>query len=89
MHLLCGLTKKLLWISEQRSDLIIQSATNSMQTCKTVSSLGVDRLQNTDKNGNIMTSNMDGTYLLKENGHNIKCRLPRTDDNSRRSFTQQ
>lgn len=37
-----------------------------MQTCKTVSSLGVDRLQNTDKNGNIMTSNMDGTYLLKE-----------------------
>ena len=38
-----------------------------MQTCKTVSSLGIDRLQNTENNGNIMTSNMDGTYLLKEN----------------------
>lgn len=67
MHFLWELSKKLLWISEQRSDLIIQSATNFMQTCKTVSSLGIDRLQNTENNGNIMTSNMDGTYLLKEN----------------------
>ena len=38
MHLLWGLTMKLLWISEQRSNLIIQSATNFMQTCETVSS---------------------------------------------------
>ena len=34
MHLIWGLTKKLLCISEQRSDLIIQSSTNLMQTCK-------------------------------------------------------
>lgn len=31
-HLIWGLTKKLVWISEQRSDLTTQSSTQLMQT---------------------------------------------------------
>lgn len=54
MHLIYGLIKKPLWISQQRNDLTMQGSTALIQT-------------HTENNGRILANNTDRTHLSKEN----------------------